>query len=153
MDSAEEVPPEDEIINGRISGELAKDEDDVVTDEKSKPLADAENPNPPTDIGSISEANGVPVKVGDLKHGGVSEDKSNAIKKTPVAHKGRPVLSQSLSFPSKAVNSKAMKKTVDIANTRQNADADVEHSRNPNKQTNIRVRHSMVRTFYVGTFV
>ncbi|KAI4369140.1 hypothetical protein MLD38_017623 [Melastoma candidum] len=135
MDSAEDVPPEEDNVHGEAFGEgNAPDKHDLTVEEKVCPLPEDGNLNPPTDGGSISELNGVCEKTRDLKDDGVSEEKSNVRKKTPSPRKGKPELSQSLSFPSRRTNGYGMRKSVDVASM---------HSRNLNKQANTSVRHSM----------
>ncbi|KAI4310630.1 hypothetical protein MLD38_035594 [Melastoma candidum] len=136
MDSAEDVPPEEDHVHGEALGEgNAQDKHDLTVEEKFCPLPEDGNLSLPTDVGSISELNGVCEKTHDLKDGGVSKEKSNVRKKTPSTRKGKPVLSQSLSFPSRPVNG-GMRKSLDVASIQRN-------SRNLDKQANSSVRHAM----------
>ncbi|KAI4364159.1 hypothetical protein MLD38_020289 [Melastoma candidum] len=136
MDSVEEIPPEYKIIDGE---EHVQDKHDLTLKGKFSPFPDDENPDPPIDVSIISEENGVCVKRDDLKDGDVPKEKAN-MKKTPFVRKARPALSQSISFPSRATNDNGIRKSANAASAQQHAN--VKHSRNPSKQTNMSFRRS-----------
>ncbi|KAI4378630.1 hypothetical protein MLD38_016084 [Melastoma candidum] len=137
MASVEEVPPEYKIIDGE---ERAQDKQDLTPEGKFCPLPDDESLDPPTEVCILSEENGVCVKADDSKDGDVPKEKANMKKKTPFSSKGRPALSQSLSFPSRAMNDNGIRKSADAASAQHNAN--VKHTRNHCKQTNMSFRRS-----------